>query len=699
MAANPSLTLFVDVGGVLLNFDKQIAFDALAGLSSRPAPEVERLLADASLEKDFEIGALEPNAFANKLRTVLGTSATNDSLEQAWSRIFTRNGDVPSRIASMCSSNEVPVELFSDTDPWRAGEIEALLKNEFPEKTVARIYSFNEKSLKCDGESLRRAKARIGSRNEAILLDDVEANVRAAVHAGLQGVLFDGENALKLVGRILASDAGALRPDELARIARAITLGAQIKAIIETVLISGTDRAQTRIDRVFTDCGFTCHFRPLLEGDHGYRINQKAIHVLESVLSALDKEFSGRPQVALSNKQAVRVGDESIRRLRGRASELLADHYRESLSGNPDVIFFGNPAAPLIARAHWLPESLVPIREIDDLLDWVDSHKPAMPLFPLFQVRRERMLELYKDEREVNHRARDDVTYRLVDVGQERGLPKLVFAESSYAPYIDTCEALLHEVASAYTSLKVPTTHDVLKRCKWRTGIKDVFDLTNRDACAGINTLCILADPEADRWLLHKRYGTMEAAGMLHVLPAGTFQPFMEGDQDHRVEFSLHANVFREFCEEVLCKEKEMLELRRNGSSAITMREFYKSPRLEQTSKVYEPFFEGALGSHWFLGLGLDVCTLKPEILTVLIINRRALLELVPEIPMNNLEGRYLYKPFNPKALEAYAHSNDAGREGVNTMLAAGSAAIARVLDPAIWPAISAEVDRVRALA
>ena len=694
----PRLTLFVDVGNVLLSFDKSIAFRSLAGLCGKSPLEVESLLSDLSLENDFETGTLDANAFADELRNALDSSASNDELERAWSPIFAKNGKIPSQIASMCTAHEVPIELFSDTDPWRAKEMERLLERPFPRDTVRRTYSFAEKALKRDGVSLRRAKIRIGHRNEAILLDDIKENVVAATRAGIRGVLFDGDISLEFVGVILKREHGAIKEDEMVRVARAIEIASQIAQIAEAARNSGVHHAQTRIERVFAECGVTDHYRPLIGGKIDHRVNQKAIRLMEDVLSALGKEFSGSPSVPLSDKEVVRVGDEAIRRVRGRVSRILAEHYATSLAGSQGVKFFGNPCAPLIARSHWLPASLVSVDEIDARLEWVSQHKPSVPLFPLFQVRRERMMERYNDENEVNQRARNDVTYRLIEVGESRGLPRLTFAESRYAAYVDTCEAYLLEAARAYVSSGSQMTRDLLKRCKWREQLGDIFDLKNRDACAGINTLCIIADDEGDMWLLHKREGTMEAAGLLHVLPAGTFQPFMEGDQDHKFEFRLHSNVFREFCEEVLCKEKEMQELRRNGSSAITMREFYESPHLKQTSRIYAPFFKGKLGSHWFLGLGLDVCTLKPEILTVLIINRKALCEIVPQIPMTNLEGQYLYKPFDREALESFVHSIDDEGESAHPMLAAGSAAIARVLDPTIWPAISSEVDRVRGL-
>ena len=105
-----------------------------------------------------------------------------------------------------------------------------------------------------------------------------------------------------------------------------------------------------------------------------------------------------------------------------------------------------------------------------------------------------------------------------------------------------------------------------------------------------------------------------ETPGLMHVIPAGTFQPCQPDDHLHRQEFSFVENVIREFCEEVLGEECL------SGDHAL-LADSVAGMYSAGSRDVRNRLVEDDVGELLFLGTVIDPLNLKPEILTVLMLH------------------------------------------------------------------------------
>ncbi|MGQ0774810.1 MAG: helix-turn-helix domain-containing protein [Pseudonocardiales bacterium] len=145
------------------------------------------------------------------------------------------------------------------------------------------------------------------------------------------------------------------------------------------------------------------------------------------------------------------------------------------------------------------------------------------------------------------------LSYRLLDVEWTPTGGRLGFGYTSYFETFDVCEVAAHEFAEAW--LRAGRTLPSLANLPLRRHITDPFDLAARPALLSINTLTIRRDPiDGHRIYLHQRDAKSVAAagGMLHVMPAGTFQPAGLAPAHQVNDFSLWRNIQREYSEEFL---------------------------------------------------------------------------------------------------------------------------------------------------
>ena len=112
-----------------------------------------------------------------------------------------------------------------------------------------------------------------------------------------------------------------------------------------------------------------------------------------------------------------------------------------------------------------------------------------------------------------------------------------------------------------------------------------------------------------------------EAAGTVHVIPAGTFQRLspiaIPSDVVDPIEMNLKRNVLREFCEEILDKEKLIRTTSvTKGPDCI----FESNSELAAAKRL----FEAGRARSFFLGCGLDLVSTKLEVLTLLLVDADA---------------------------------------------------------------------------
>ena len=140
---------------------------------------------------------------------------------------------------------------------------------------------------------------------------------------------------------------------------------------------------------------------------------------------------------------------------------------------------------------------------------------------------------------------------------------------------------------------------------------------------------------------LHKREKNVEAEHTLHVVPAGTFQPLHIEDGYHEHDFSLSANIMREFGEEFLGDQDLMTQ----KPSEVALQD---RPGLCALSRMYEI---GML-KIYYGGFGLDSLTLKPEVMTIAVCNKQDWVSFVRKWEnVKNNEGKVFDAKFSLESI------------------------------------------------
>lgn len=308
---------------------------------------------------------------------------------------------------------------------------------------------------------------------------------------------------------------------------------------------------------------------------------------------------------------------------------VLALHDFHSGSGHADF--------PLVTGQDWLLTNPVPVDDVK--LDWNSSSQPVEPCGQVFLggLRWHELRQtIYPDTTFV-----DELCYRLLKVEPGFGRHILTFGAARYSDYVDTCEfsalEYAHSVASGVSQNR---THS-----EYRRSIPYALEFQNRNAVAGINTILILrGTPSGDVFFLHKRgLNTVEGANTYHVVPAGTFQPDSYENGFFKRDFSIKRTVLREFSEELLGLA-ELEQTNRAGE------DFVSDPRLNW---IIFGLYSGAVKIYYF-GLGLDPLTLKPEILTCLVINATMFPDFAVSI-RNNFEGRSFQVELTDEQLQKWS--------------------------------------------
>ncbi|MPZ65684.1 MAG: helix-turn-helix domain-containing protein [Pseudonocardiaceae bacterium] len=145
------------------------------------------------------------------------------------------------------------------------------------------------------------------------------------------------------------------------------------------------------------------------------------------------------------------------------------------------------------------------------------------------------------------------ISYRLLDVAWGANGGQLRCHHTSYFDVLDVCEAVAHEFTAAW--LRAGRKAPAVSALPWRQYLGDGFDLAARPMLPSINTLTIRRDPvDGHRIYLHRRDAASVAAagGMLHVSPAGAFQPSCLAVANPGADFSLWRTIQREYSEEFL---------------------------------------------------------------------------------------------------------------------------------------------------
>ena len=188
--------VWFDMGNVLLHFSRERQAHALQRLPNcqRTQDEIIPFVDGRSAEHlAYERGALSRGAFLTRLAEFLGTTASLDQVEEAYSTLFTRNDPVCQLAAKI--ARVAPVGLATNSDPSHLGRA----RRDYPE--TMDLFSAERTVASCDCGHRKPSRgffecmiARSGCPASSLcFIDDLPANVSGAREAGITSALvFDG---------------------------------------------------------------------------------------------------------------------------------------------------------------------------------------------------------------------------------------------------------------------------------------------------------------------------------------------------------------------------------------------------------------------------------------------------------------------------------------------------------------------------
>jgi putative hydrolase of the HAD superfamily len=193
---NQIKTVIFDLGNVLIPFDWQRGYRALAEVSPFQPEEIRLRLKEMGIFDPMERGRLEPREAARQVGKALGFDVSFERFRELWSSIFLPETIVPESLLEKLRAAH-RVLLLSNTDAIHFSWISERY-------TILRpfdhcVLSFELDARKPEPAIYREAIARAGCpAGKIFFTDDRPANVEGARQAGIDAVQFESVPQLEL---------------------------------------------------------------------------------------------------------------------------------------------------------------------------------------------------------------------------------------------------------------------------------------------------------------------------------------------------------------------------------------------------------------------------------------------------------------------------------------------------------------------
>lgn len=291
----------------------------------------------------------------------------------------------------------------------------------------------------------------------------------------------------------------------------------------------------------------------------------------------------------------------------------------------------------LLAPPEWIPQQPVDLAAIDLVHD-ADAPPAAATGGEAQSANVRPLASLARRYQRYSHAVRDldqprlfenRLGYRLVDVDWGDRC-EMTFGYTTYFEVVDIYEALAHEMALTHVRADGQVAGPSSRRLAFRRLFGDPFDLSARPVMPAIDTLTIRRGSQGSpSMVLHRRDSAhvSVAGGLLHVMPAGMFQPSSVLPAAQRADFDLWRNIMREYAEEFLGHDEH------EGDGAPI------------DYATVEPFatLDGARREGrirlFCLGVAVDPLTLAVEILTAAVFDDEVYDAVFADIVTQNSEG------------------------------------------------------------
>lgn len=361
-----------------------------------------------------------------------------------------------------------------------------------------------------------------------------------------------------------------------------------------------------------------------LQTRSGLTGTQELLKIVDSAPPARD------PRVDAEQDQWLKVREALGARRRALAVEAEALY--------PDYRIDGLHHAGVITHPQWLPAAPVPLGHV--VLDRLDDASRVVSGTERESSAVRPLVSPSHRFRRYSHAIRDlarptlfenRLCFRLLGVDWTAPALQLSFGTMGFFDALDTNEALAHETALeslAWDRLgEAHLTRPTWRRLPFRKIVGDPFDLLRRSLMGAVGTLTIRGG-ESPSVLLHYRDGARVAGGgsLVHLLPAGIFQPSSVNPESVATDFSIWRNIQREYAEEVLGHDEY------DGTGDPI--DYDESPFGEMDRALAD----GRLRA-FCLGVTLDALTLAGDILTVVVLEPALHDELFADAVDQNDEG------------------------------------------------------------
>ena len=236
----------------------------------------------------------------------------------------------------------------------------------------------------------------------------------------------------------------------------------------------------------------------------------------------------------------------------------------------------------------------------------------------------------------------DSLAYDICSIDSDAGW-KLGFRLGKYFEHFDTEEVLTYELAHAL-SLGDKSVKELDASLKLRKSLVDPYSFDNRETEVGISTLTLIREGDNCEFVMFKRSeeSVATAQGMLSVVPAGEFEPSSQSMDALESDFDLWKNVMREYVEELY---PEALHER-----VYEKLDYEKDPPF---CYLAEERTKGLLRVY-FLGVVINPASLKPELLTVAIFDKRAFDKIFPHRIEKDEEGDLVWRTRKGKKVQGH---------------------------------------------
>lgn len=172
----------VDLGGVAARFWPERRLAALASLSGLAPEVIQQHLFDSGLEHRAELGELAPEELLREVQSALDGGVSAEALVEAWALAF----EVDTEVLGCIDALDARTALFTNNGPMLDACLVGPL-GRLKQSFAAIVCSWHLKARKPDADAFERAAERLGcTPGQLLLLDDSEANVRAAIRCGWQ---------------------------------------------------------------------------------------------------------------------------------------------------------------------------------------------------------------------------------------------------------------------------------------------------------------------------------------------------------------------------------------------------------------------------------------------------------------------------------------------------------------------------------